>query len=106
MRVVSYRELGIYWSYPIDGKKRGKKIVMTGIYSRVRHPVYMSFGLVSAGFALVLLDWVMVLLSILAVAGLVVQALEEERLLVDQFGDVYTRYMTTTGRFFPSIRHA
>jgi protein-S-isoprenylcysteine O-methyltransferase Ste14 len=67
----SYRELGTSWAYPIDGGKKTKKIVKTGIYSKIRHPVYLSFNIFSIGFNLILLDWVLLIIYLFGGIGLI-----------------------------------
>jgi protein-S-isoprenylcysteine O-methyltransferase Ste14 len=100
---ISYRELGIYWEYPIDGKKKKKKLVTTGIYSRIRHPIYLSFFLISIGFWFILLDVFLLILLIIGGIGLYLQALEEEKLLLKVFGQKFINYKEKTGRFFAHI---
>jgi protein-S-isoprenylcysteine O-methyltransferase Ste14 len=97
---ISYRELGIYWEYPIDGKSKKQKLVTTGIYSRIRHPIYLSFYLISIGFWFILLDVLLLFLLIIGGVGLYLQALAEEELLLNIFGEKYMDYKQHTGRFF------
>ncbi|TFF87998.1 MAG: hypothetical protein EU550_02160 [Promethearchaeota archaeon] len=100
----SYRELGIYWEYPIDGKKKKQKLVKTGIYSKIRHPIYLSFYLICGGMILILLDIILLILCIIGSIGLYLQALEEEKELNAYFGKDYEEYMKDTGRFFAKIK--
>jgi protein-S-isoprenylcysteine O-methyltransferase Ste14 len=100
----SYRELGIYWEYPIDGKKEKRKLVKTGIYSQIRHPIYLSFYLICGGMFLILLDVILLVLFAFGSIGLYLQALEEEKELFSYFGQEYKEYKETTGRFFAKIK--
>ncbi|TXT54169.1 MAG: putative Phospholipid methyltransferase [Promethearchaeota archaeon] len=102
---ISYRELGVYWEYPIDGKRKKQKLITTGIYSRIRHPIYLSFYLISIGFWLILFDVVLLILLLIGGIGLYLQALEEEKLLLAIFGDIYKTYQRSTGRFFAKVQH-
>jgi len=97
---ISYRTLGIYWEYPIDGKRRKRKLVTDGIYSRIRHPIYLSFYLICIGMFLILLDLILLILLFLGGIGLYLQALEEEKTLYEAFGNEYMNYKKQTGRFF------
>lgn len=97
---VSYRELGVYWEYPIDGKKKKRKLVKTGIYSKIRHPIYLSFYLICLGFLLIIQDSILLFLFIIGGIGLYLQALNEERELLEAFPNEYEEYMKSTGRFF------
>lgn len=97
---ISYRTLGIYWEYPIDGKKKKKKLVKTGIYSKIRHPIYLSFYLICIGLFFIVLDLLLLILLLLGGIGLYLQALGEEKTLYDAFGKEFLQYKNQTGRFF------
>lgn len=101
--LLAYRKLGVHWSYPIDGSKKQKDLVTTGIYGKVRHPIYLSFNIFCIGFNLLLLDWFLTVLYIIAAIGLYFQAIDEEKILIDYFGEEYLEYMNKTGRFFLKI---
>lgn len=96
---LAYHELGEYWTYPIDGIKK-LKLVTSGIYGKIRHPIYLSFILFSLGFELILLDPIMLILFIISFIGLFIQAKEEERILYEYFGQEYMKYKEKTGMFF------
>ncbi|MFX0003207.1 MAG: methyltransferase family protein [Promethearchaeota archaeon] len=102
--LLAYRKLGVHWSYPIDGKKKQKDLVTSGIYGKVRHPIYLSFNILCIGFNLLLLDWFLIGLYIVGAVGLYFQAIDEEKILIEYFGDEYLEYMKKTGRFFLKIR--
>ncbi|MBN2153949.1 MAG: isoprenylcysteine carboxylmethyltransferase family protein [Candidatus Lokiarchaeota archaeon] len=101
---LAYRALGVYWAYPLDGKTGKHKLVKEGPYKYVRHPVYDSFGIIAIGFVLLFLDWFLLVLCVVSVAGLYAQAIDEEKALVAYFGDDYASYMRETGRFFSRRR--
>lgn len=103
MLFFAYRELGICWAYPLEGGKRTKRVVKTGIYGKIRHPIYLSFNIFSIGFNLILLDWLLLILYIFGGIGLYVLAIDEEKLLIAIFGDEYLDYKKKVGRFFPKI---
>jgi protein-S-isoprenylcysteine O-methyltransferase Ste14 len=98
--LLAYHELGIYWAYPIDGIKKPKKLVTSGIYSKIRHPIYLSFNLICIGFIMILLDWLILFLYLIGALGLYFQAIYEEKILIDYFKDDYIHYKLNTGRFF------
>ncbi|MFX0106206.1 MAG: methyltransferase family protein, partial [Candidatus Hodarchaeota archaeon] len=85
--LLAYRKLGVQWSYPIDGTKKKKELVTTGIYGRVRHPIYLSFNIFCIGYNLLLLDWFLLTLYIIGAIGLYVQAIDEEKILIEYFGN-------------------
>jgi len=79
-------------------------LLSEGIYSRIRHPRYLSvfFGsLAVALFANYLASW---LLMVLLIPVIYVLAIIEERELVERFGGDYRRYMERVPRFVPRSR--
>ncbi|MFX0106486.1 MAG: isoprenylcysteine carboxylmethyltransferase family protein, partial [Candidatus Hodarchaeota archaeon] len=56
------------------------------------------------GYNLLLLDWFLLTLYVIGAIGLYVQAIDEEKILIEYFGDEYKDYMKKTGRFFVKIR--
>ena len=100
--LIAYRKLGIYWSYPMDGLKK-RKLITSGIYGHIRHPIYLSFNLFCIGYNMLLLDWFLLILYIFGGIGLYLQAIDEEKILIEYFGEEYIEYMKNTGRFFAKI---
>jgi protein-S-isoprenylcysteine O-methyltransferase Ste14 len=81
-------------------------LVTRGPYRWVRHPFYAAFALGLASNTLVTSNWFLGLAGLLAVALVVVRTSDEERKLIERFGDQYRCYMERTGRFFPRLRIA
>ena len=81
------------------------KLIITGPFSRVRHPTYLSHTLFFAGvfFATGILATGLVVLIDLIVVILIIVPMEENELLV-RFGDEYRYYMVRTPRFIPRMR--
>ncbi len=102
--LLAYRKLGINWAYPIDGTKTKRTLVKTGIYSKIRHPIYLSFNILCIGFNMILLDWFLLALYLIGAIGLYFQAIDEEKILIETFGDDYKDYIEKTGRFFVKLR--
>jgi protein-S-isoprenylcysteine O-methyltransferase Ste14 len=78
-------------------------IANRGIYRIVRHPQYSSLGIWGVGMTIL---WprfiVLVTLSIMFVLYYFL-AKDEERRMVEQYGDSYREYMRNTGMFFPTL---
>ena len=76
---------------------------MTGPYAHVRHPQYVGFILIMAGF---LFQWptliTLVMFPIL-VYMYVKLARREEREVAAEFGDEYRRYAAHTPGFIPNL---
>ena len=77
-------------------------LVSSGVYKRIRHPMYLSFWLWALGQALLIPNW------IAGPPGLVAFYLiyrfrieQEEQQLVHYIGDQYREYQKVTGRLFP-----
>lgn len=100
---LAYHELGVYWAYPIYGINKKRKLVKSGIYKKIRHPIYLSFNIFCIGFNLILLDWALLLLYIIGAIGLYFQAIDEEKILLEYFGKEYLDYKEHTGRYFVNI---
>jgi protein-S-isoprenylcysteine O-methyltransferase Ste14 len=83
--------------------QREHRLATTGLYGRVRHPQYLGFLLIMAGF---LLQWP-TLLTLLMFPILVVAytrlAISEEQEVRAKFDAEYARYVLQTPRFIPRI---
>jgi protein-S-isoprenylcysteine O-methyltransferase Ste14 len=97
---ISYKTLGNNWAYPIDNWRIKRKLVTSGIYSKIRHPIYLSFNIISIGFILLIQDWFLLILYLFGAIGLYIQTILEEITLVQHFGEEYLKYQEKTGRFF------
>ena len=99
----THRDLGRNWSVTLEIREQ-HALVTTGIYGRLRHPMYSAFWLWALAQALLLPNW------IAGPAGLIGFGIlfffrvgREERLMVEMFGDEYRRYMARTHRVIPGI---
>ena len=79
-------------------------VIDTGIYSRLRHPMYF-------GSVLLYLSFVFVSLSVLAMSIFLVVLIfyyylcrYEEKVLVEQLGDQYRQYMSNVPMLIPQLR--
>jgi protein-S-isoprenylcysteine O-methyltransferase Ste14 len=72
-----------------------------GLYRWIRHPQYLALGATGLGLAILWPRFLTVVLWAVMVALYSFLARDEERRMVNQFGDRYRRYMAVTGMFFP-----
>lgn len=72
----------------------------TGLYAKIRHPIYTSMILYYLGLILVFFNLLTALLYLLLLGILVYTAISEENFLKGKFKDC-EEYMKRTGRFFP-----
>ena len=96
-----HRELGKYFSSTLVIRE-GHKLVRSGPYSLVRHPMYTSYlGLFAAAF-LISQNWVIGLCGMAIIASLMTLRIgKEEAMLLEHFGYEYEQYRQTTGMFLP-----
>jgi protein-S-isoprenylcysteine O-methyltransferase Ste14 len=101
-----YRALGKNWMDASDERNgiylsSEHELVQTGIYSRTRNPIYLGMLFSLAGWALLLLEGVMLMLYPVLVVWTYFQTLDEEDVLREHFGEQYEQYARRTHRFFP-----
>ena len=94
--------LGAHWSAQLQ-LRAGHRLVTTGPYARVRHPLYTAMLGIAVAFALVTAHWAFAALSMLSIVALVSRVPREEQMMLDEFGSEYAAYMQRTGRFLPRL---
>jgi protein-S-isoprenylcysteine O-methyltransferase len=86
------------------GIKKDHALITTGPYGWIRHPIYTGFLLQFLGAALVYDSGATLVFLLLPFCVFFYwQSKEEEKLLVERFGDAYRRYRVTTGRLLPKL---
>lgn len=99
----AHADLGKNWSPSLEVTE-GQKLVTSGIYRRLRHPIYTAMLLFTTAQALLLQNWIAGLGGLLTFLPIyLIRVPREERMMLDQFGDEYREYMRVTGRFFPRL---
>jgi protein-S-isoprenylcysteine O-methyltransferase Ste14 len=100
---ISHKELGRNWSITLQIREQ-HKMVDTGPYALIRHPMYTSFLLIALGQALLLSNWVVGLAGLLGFAVLFLLRVDkEERMMLEIFGPEYRAYMERTKRIIPYL---
>lgn len=87
---------------PFTEPRQGAALVTRGIYRVLRHPMYLSQGLVAFGAPLTLGSRRTLALSTLAALVLFVRVLREEEALARTFPE-YSRYAARTKRLVPFL---
>jgi protein-S-isoprenylcysteine O-methyltransferase Ste14 len=95
--------LAEYWSARVTIKE-DHKLIRTGPYARLRHPIYTGLILATIGSAMVIDRWRCVLGVCLVVAGYCFKAKKEESMLTQQFGDAFREHQKHTGFLVPHFR--
>ncbi len=99
----SHADLGTNWSITLEVRDQ-HQLITHGVYRRIRHPMYTAFFLYSIGQALVIPNWVVgpsYLVPFIVLFACRVG--NEERMMVEQFGDEYTAYVSRSKRLVPGI---
>jgi len=100
---LTHKYLGRNWSVTLDTRAT-HKLVDTGIYSRIRHPMYTAFWLLAISQAVLLPNWFAGLAGPIAWATLYFLRIgHEEKLMIDTFGEQYRRYMLRTKKVIPWV---
>jgi protein-S-isoprenylcysteine O-methyltransferase Ste14 len=74
-------------------------VVDRGVYAITRHPQYLGYMLLACGFALLSQNWLAVLLAAVSATCFYLQAVEEEKYCLVQFGEPYANYLRRVPRF-------
>jgi protein-S-isoprenylcysteine O-methyltransferase Ste14 len=110
--VMALAEAMLIWTLRNLGKnltdtvvtRRHHTLVTTGPYKWVRHPFYITVGLLMLGVSLLTASWFLFVVGSLVLALLAIRTRVEEANLEARFGNDYRAYAGQTGRFFPRLR--
>jgi len=99
----THHDLGCNWSPSLEVRE-SHSLVTNGIYARIRHPMYGAFWLWAVAQALLLPNWVGGLAGLGGFGALYfLRVGNEERLMLETFGEEYRRYMERTARLVPGL---
>ena len=89
----------------MSGSKSGHKLVTTGLYALVRHPMYLGTLLLGSGFVLIVLSWWGVLVfAFLFYLRFNIQMTKEEQKLEKAFGADFKNYCLRVNRLIPNLK--
>jgi protein-S-isoprenylcysteine O-methyltransferase Ste14 len=77
-------------------KARARRLVTTGLYARLRHPVYVFGSIAAIGSLVALQIWWLLGLALLSVPFEVLRGRREDRVLKEAFGEEYEAYRRQT----------
>ena len=95
--------LGQYWSGRITIKE-GHKLIRTGPYARLRHPIYTGLILAATGTAIEIDQRRSVAGVCIILFGFWIKARREEALLTKEFGAEFEEHQRSTGFLLPKFR--
>jgi len=96
---IIYFKWEIFWERTYTGQ-----LVTTGIFKHIRHPHYASLLIVGFGLAFFFFSLLTLLIAIIAIPIMIWSIIDEERVLIKQYGDEYKKYMKKVPwRMIPKI---
>ncbi|EAU40617.1 hypothetical protein FP2506_02784 [Fulvimarina pelagi HTCC2506] len=100
---LTHKALGKMWSVSLDLREK-HKLITTGIYAKVRHPMYSAFWSLALAQALLLPNWIAGLAGLVGFGTLFfLRVGPEEEMMEAAFGEEYRQYCTRTARIIPGI---
>lgn len=79
-------------------------LVKEGPYAAMRHPIYLAFLLMQFSVLFLTANWLIGLSGIaIIILVIAIRIPEEEKMLTEQFGDEYAKYMLQTGALLPKL---
>jgi protein-S-isoprenylcysteine O-methyltransferase Ste14 len=102
---------GIYWLFssigsgitPTSATRQEHKLVTSGPYRWVRHPLYTVGSSMFVAFGMMADNWFIAALGIFTFILMAIRTPKEEANLIEKFGNEYRDYMKRTGRFLPKL---
>jgi protein-S-isoprenylcysteine O-methyltransferase Ste14 len=99
----THHDLGRSWSVTLEIRD-AHALVTSGVYARVRHPMYSAFFLWAIAQALLLPNWVAGFAGLIGFGILFAGRVgREEEMMLKTFGDDYRAYMARTRRIVPGV---
>jgi protein-S-isoprenylcysteine O-methyltransferase Ste14 len=103
LTVWAQLDMGDSWRVGVD-ESETTALVHTGMFGRVRNPIYTAMLTFDLGIALVTPNFVTLAGLILAVGALELQVRRvEEPYLLGKHGEAYRGYTASVGRFIPGV---
>ena len=94
--------LGRQWSSAVE-IRADHKLIASGPYARLRHPIYTGMLTAMLGTALTLGEWRGLVAVLIATIGFSYKAKREERFLKDEFGSAFDEHRRRTGFLLPRL---
>ena len=94
--------LGQYWSARIT-LKEDHRLIRTGPYAHLRHPIYSGLILAAIGGALAIDKWRCIAGVVFILLGYWMKAKKEEALLAVQFGEAFQEHCRHAGFLIPKF---
>jgi methanethiol S-methyltransferase len=102
LQTGAMRFLGVRQVLEQTGKPSAERLIITGFYRWVRHPLYIAS--IVFIWLMPLMTWNLLALNLGLSSYMLIGTIFEEQKLVDQFGADYERYRRQTPRILPGLR--
>ena len=104
LAMSAIKELGKQWS--LEARLvEGHKLITTGVYQLVRHPIYSAMLGMLVATGIVNSHWLVTLIAVLIfIIGTKIRTIFEEKLLGDAFGDEFTDWKVKVPGLIPFVR--
>jgi protein-S-isoprenylcysteine O-methyltransferase Ste14 len=103
LTIWSRARLGRYWS-GVVALKHNHRLIQSGPYRVVRHPLYSGILLAAVGMSLCVTTWSSLLAIVFLTTCFERRAHQEDALLAAEFGLEFEAYRQRTGRLAPRLR--
>jgi protein-S-isoprenylcysteine O-methyltransferase Ste14 len=87
----------------ISGLSKNHKLITSGPFRIVRHPLYVSYVLILVGLSLTFFIYWILIPAFCVIIGIYPTAKAEEERLTEQFEEEYIKYKQKVGMFFPKL---
>jgi protein-S-isoprenylcysteine O-methyltransferase Ste14 len=101
--VVAQTQMGASWRIGVDTPETPTSLVTSGLYSRIRNPIYTGVFLLLGGWFVALPTFATLGVALAFCALLWLQSRREEADMRRRFGEEHARWSERTGRFFPRL---
>lgn len=99
----SHTDLSTNWSPSLEIRS-DHRLVTSGIYAKIRHPMYASQFIWAIAQILLLQNWLAGPANLVFfLAFYLLRVRSEEQMMLDTFGDEYRAYMQRTGGVIPKL---
>jgi protein-S-isoprenylcysteine O-methyltransferase Ste14 len=99
----SHKDLGKNFSLTTETKEE-QTLVTTGVYKKIRHPMYTAHLIWAIAQAMLLQNWIAGPSFFIASILLYIKRIpREEEMMIKEFGKEYEDYMEKTGRLLPKL---
>jgi len=97
-------DLSVNWSPSLEIREK-HELITRGIYGLIRHPMYASQWLFVIAQPLLLQNWLAGWLNLIVfIVFYTLRVREEEKMMIDTFGEQYHQYMLKVGGVIPKFK--